>query len=104
MKVIGSGCALHNTSGSVIEMGVGFGWFVMYLHLDVFQAIPNAYMIVAAASMRVLSPCLFAARRSPSSTKYCCHSSIFRCSQVSGHCIWLYCGVCMASPIHDGHL
>ena len=77
MNVIGSGCALHNIFGSVAGMGVGFGWFVMYLHLDGFQAIPNAYMIVAAASMRVLSPCSLAARRSRSSTKYCCHSSIF---------------------------
>ena len=104
VNVIGVGYVLHNTLGRVIVIGVGAGWFVIYLHLEGFQAIPNAYIIVAAASIRVLSPCLFSARRSPSSTKYCCHSSIFLCLHVMGHCMWLHRGVPIANPMQDGHL
>ena len=68
VKVIGSGWFRHNSFGSVTCIAVAPGWLVMYLHFEGFHAIPNAYMIVAAASILDLRPCLDAASKSPSST------------------------------------
>ena len=62
------------------------------------------YMIMAAASMRVLSTCSLALRRSLSFIKYCCQSSIFLCPQNKGHCVWLHCVACIYSRVQHGHL
>ena len=76
VKVMGSGWFRHNSFGSVTFIAIAPGWLVICLHFEGFHAIPKAYMIVAAASILDLSPCLDAVSKSPSSTKYCCHSSI----------------------------
>ena len=103
VKVIGSGWFRHNSSGSVTCIAVAPGWLVMYLHFEGFHAIPKAYMIIAAASILDLRPSLDAASKSPSSTKYCCHSSICLWGHVLGHCACVHVVCFPVRPRHAGH-